>query len=64
MEIIAFDTDLTDGGFAPITWLSKHRIDNRGSESAFDYWSKTNLRTYLNETFLNSIPDIVFNNIL
>lgn len=68
MQIVAFNSDeMTAGGTAKITWVEKdlfttHRM-NPTNINAND-WAKTQMRSWLRETILPTIPEIVKNKIV
>lgn len=77
MQIVAMDADeKADGsGNAPITWVSEyllktsHRMNPANSGNAegtgtIGGWEKTEMRSYLKETILPLIPDVVRNRIV
>ena len=71
MQIAAFDTDdLADGtGKAPITWIAKEalttaRAMNNGMMSCYANWEDTSMRSYLSNTIMNLVSEIVRNRIV
>ena len=69
MQIVAFDLDIkADGsGNAPITWIAKELLVNQKAHGAYaqcQYWSKSKIRTYLNETVKSNLPSCVQNAIV
>lgn len=68
MQIVAFNSDeMTAGGTAKITWVEKdlfttHRMNPTDTNA--NGWAETQMRSWLRETILPTIPEIVKNKIV